>query len=74
MSDPPFFSLNLFQYADDIALAHQARKFEECEIHLEEGLETLRNSGVYVQIHEKLKFVWEHIKPTGSFHANSIRP
>jgi hypothetical protein len=33
--------LNLFQYADDIALTHQARKFEECEIHLEEGLETL---------------------------------
>jgi hypothetical protein len=26
---------------DDIALTHQARKFEECEIHLEEGLKTL---------------------------------
>jgi hypothetical protein len=37
----PSSSLNLFQYADDIALKHQARKFEECEIHLEEGLETL---------------------------------
>jgi hypothetical protein len=33
--------LNLFQYTGDIALTHQARKFEECEIHLEEGLETL---------------------------------
>jgi hypothetical protein len=31
----------LFQYADNIALTHQARKFEECEIHLEERLETL---------------------------------
>jgi hypothetical protein len=37
----PFSSLNLFQFADDIALTHQASKFEECEIHLEEGLETL---------------------------------
>jgi hypothetical protein len=41
MSDLPSSSLNLFQYADDIALTHQARKFDECEIHLEEGLETL---------------------------------
>jgi hypothetical protein len=41
MSDLPSSSLNLFQYADDIALTHQARKFEECKIHLEEGLETL---------------------------------
>jgi hypothetical protein len=24
--------------ADNIALTHQARKFEECEIHLEKGL------------------------------------
>jgi hypothetical protein len=41
MSDLPSSSLNLFQYADGIALTYQARKFEECEIHLEEGLETL---------------------------------
>jgi hypothetical protein len=41
MSDLPSSSLNLFQYADDIALTHQAKKFEECEIHLEEGLEIL---------------------------------
>jgi hypothetical protein len=41
LSDLPSSSLNLFQYADDIELTHQARKFEECEIHLEEGLETL---------------------------------
>jgi hypothetical protein len=41
MLDLPFSSLNLFQYADDIALTHQARKFEECKIHLEEGFETL---------------------------------
>jgi hypothetical protein len=41
MSDLPSSSSNLFQYADDIALTHQERKFEECEIHLEEGLETL---------------------------------
>jgi hypothetical protein len=41
MSQLPSSSLNLFQYADDIALTHQARKFEECEIHLEERLETL---------------------------------
>jgi hypothetical protein len=33
--------LNLFQYADDIALTHQAKKFEEFEIHLDEGRETL---------------------------------
>jgi hypothetical protein len=37
----PSSSLNLFEYADDIALTYQARKFKECEIHLEEGLETL---------------------------------
>jgi hypothetical protein len=41
MSDLPSSSLNLFQHADDIALIHQARKFDECEIQLEEGLETL---------------------------------
>jgi hypothetical protein len=37
----PSSSLILFQYGDDIALTHQVRKFEECKIHLEEGLETL---------------------------------
>jgi hypothetical protein len=42
LSDPLSSSLNPFQYTDDIALTHQARKFEEqCEIHLEEGLEIL---------------------------------
>jgi hypothetical protein len=41
-SDVPSSSLNLFQYADDIALTHQARKFEECENQLEEGLESSR--------------------------------
>jgi hypothetical protein len=41
MSDLPSSSLILSQYADDIALTHQARKFEECEIHLEEGPKTL---------------------------------
>jgi hypothetical protein len=39
MSDLPSSSLNLFQYVDDIA--YQARKFEECEIHLEKGFEIL---------------------------------
>jgi hypothetical protein len=29
LKDLPSSSLNLFQYADDIALTHQARKFEE---------------------------------------------
>jgi hypothetical protein len=41
MSDVPSSSLNLFQYADDIALTDRARKFEECKIYLEEGLEFL---------------------------------
>jgi hypothetical protein len=41
MSDLSSSSLNLLQYVDDIALTHQARKFEECEIHLEKGLKIL---------------------------------
>jgi hypothetical protein len=41
MLDLASFSLNLFQYADDIVLTHQANKFVKCEIHHEEGLETL---------------------------------
>jgi hypothetical protein len=67
-----FPSLNLFQYADDIALTHPARKFEECEIHLEKASKFLVDSlisGVYVQIHQKLKsarFTWEHMMPTES--------
>jgi hypothetical protein len=43
MSDLSSSSLNLLQYADDIALTHQARKFEECAIHLGEGLKILRS-------------------------------
>jgi hypothetical protein len=43
MSDLSSSSLNLLQYADDIALKHQARKFEECEIHLKESLKMLRS-------------------------------
>jgi hypothetical protein len=69
----PSSSLNLFQYADDIALTHQVRKFEECEIYLEVDLETLsrffHKYGVYVQIYQKLKsvwFTWEHMMPTES--------
>jgi hypothetical protein len=46
--------LNLFQYADDIALAHQARKFEECEIHLKEGFEV------------DFAYTWEHMMPKES--------
>jgi hypothetical protein len=41
MLNLPSTSLNLFQYADNIVLTHQARKFDECEIHLEKGLETM---------------------------------
>jgi hypothetical protein len=41
-TDLPFSHLNLFQYADDIALIHiKQKKFEACEIHLEEDLKTL---------------------------------
>jgi hypothetical protein len=49
MSDVPSSSLNVFQYADDIALTHQARKFEGSKIHLEESLETL--SRIFHQWH-----------------------
>jgi hypothetical protein len=41
MSDLPSSSLNLFQYADYIALTHLASKFEEYDINLEEGPENL---------------------------------
>jgi hypothetical protein len=41
MLDLPHSSLNLFQYADDIAQTHLARIFEKCEIHLEKGLQRL---------------------------------
>jgi hypothetical protein len=74
MSDPLSSSLNLFQYADDIALTYQARKFEECEIHLEEGLEIL--SRFFHQGHLRpnpsktvLCFTWKHIMPTESYIA-----
>jgi hypothetical protein len=42
MSDLTNFSLNLLQYANEMAQTHRARKFEKC---------------FYVQIHQKLKFV-----------------
>jgi hypothetical protein len=35
--------VNLFLYADNIALTQQARNFEECEIHIEEGFKTQRS-------------------------------
>jgi hypothetical protein len=61
MSDQPSSSLNLCQFADDIALTNQSKKFEECEILLEETskhlVESFIGGGVYVQIYEKLKSV-----------------
>jgi hypothetical protein len=62
----------LLQYADDIALTNQASKFEECEIHLEEGLEMLSRFFHQWRLRpyqKKLKpvcFTWEHMIPTES--------
>jgi hypothetical protein len=73
ISDLPSSSLNLFEYAKDIMLTHQARKFEDRKIHLEEGLEALSRFFHQWRLRpnpSKIKsvcFTWEHMMPTESW-------
>jgi hypothetical protein len=41
MSDLPPTAAKVFQYADDIAVTYQAKKFDECENNLEADIEVL---------------------------------
>jgi hypothetical protein len=74
MSDLPSSSLNMFQYADDITLTHQARKFEECKIHLDEDLETkvcVFHLGTHAA-NRKLTFKFENTLITHVDHSISL--